>query len=130
MEKWGKWWDGLYTVTNIRITNKIFLREAIKIRSCQSLSITPCITTCVPLQLCSLLRQRKFVRYINDIPFHFLFLTFESPLLILTSLLVNTRDVQQNKWTDHIQLLMCCKQLVPNCSLLCLTSSCPTYHNG
>ena len=81
MDRSGKWWAVLNTVTNIQITNKIFLREAINFLKSRSRTKSPCITKCVPLQLCSLLLHRKFVRYVNDLLFYFLFFSISSSLI-------------------------------------------------
>jgi hypothetical protein len=102
MDTAGKWWAVLKMVTNIWITNKILLRGAISFPRCRNPTKTSCITKRVTLQLCSLLRYRKFVFYINDLPFHFLFSSLQLLLLILCSLGGKTHDVTAKQMDGSI----------------------------
>jgi hypothetical protein len=74
--------------------NLYFSEEPLALPRCRNPIKTPCITKRVPLQLCSLLRHRKFRSLYKWSSVLFLyFSTFQVLLLILCSLLGNTRDV-------------------------------------
>jgi hypothetical protein len=70
------------------------LRGAISLPRCRNLTKTPCITKRVQLQLCSLLRHRKFFSLYkwSEVPFLCLS-TSQVLLMILCSVAGNTRDV-------------------------------------
>jgi hypothetical protein len=102
MDTTGQWWAVMNTVTSIWITNKILLRGSISFPRCRNPTKTTCIIKRVPLKLCSLLRYRKFDRYINDLPFHFLFSNLQLYLLILCSLGGNNRDVTAKQMDGSI----------------------------
>ena len=100
MDKSRKFWAVLNTVTNKRITNKIFIREAISFQRRRTHTKTPCVTKSVPIQLCSLLRHIKFPPLYKwpRVPF-LIFKHYNFVLLILRSVGGNTRDVTA-KQTD------------------------------
>jgi len=87
------------------ITNKMFLRGTIRFPRGRSLSKTPWITQRVPLQLCSLLRHRKFRSLYKWPKKNSYFETFQDLFLVLCSVRANTQDVTAKQKDGSLPVL-------------------------
>ena len=81
LDKSDNWCSGLNTVTNFPIMNKIFLRGAISFPRWANRTKTRCISKCVSLQLCSLLRHISFYSLYKWPVFNFLSLNITRSLI-------------------------------------------------
>ena len=101
---------------------KKILRRVISPTICRIRAKTSCITKCVPSELCSLLGHLKFrsLYIINDLVFLFLFVIIIIPLI---DFYIFTRQYpwRNSKTNGRItsNTMICCKQSVPTCSMLC-----------